>query len=214
MTLPAARRTMRVARGVAPETALPGIRPAPWWRDAVIYQVYLRSFADGDGDGIGDLAGLTGRLEHLTRLGVDGLWLNPCYPSPGADHGYDVSDYMDIDVRYGGLPAFDTLLEAAHARGLRVIMDLVPNHCSVEHPWFAAALAAEPGSRERDRFIFRTTPARTRSGTVPGAPSTVAMAAGCRCRGGWTSRVSASVARRHGCRSRAGSPGTQLIHSG
>src|SRR5690606_15044530 len=76
----------------------------PWWRDAVIYQVYLRSFADGDGDGVGDLAGLTQRLDHLTELGVDGLWLNPCYPSPGADHGYDVADYRDIDARYGGLP--------------------------------------------------------------------------------------------------------------
>jgi len=141
---------------MAPETAPPATRPAPWWRDAVIYQVYLRSFADGDGDGIGDLVGLTARLDHLTRLGVDGLWLNPCYPSPGADHGYDVSDYMDIDARYGGLPAFDALLAAAHAQGLKVIMDLVPNHCSAEHSWFQAALAAPPGSPERERFVFRT----------------------------------------------------------
>jgi alpha-glucosidase len=129
---------------------------AAWWRDAVVYQLYLRSFADGDGDGVGDLAGLVSRLDHLTRLGVDGLWLNPCYPSPGADHGYDVADYMDIDARYGGLPAFDRLLEHAHARGLRVLLDLVPNHCSVAHPWFVAALAAAPGSPERDRFLFRT----------------------------------------------------------
>jgi alpha-glucosidase len=129
--------------------------PAPWWRDAVIYQVYLRSFADSDGDGVGDLAGLRARLDHLTRLGVDGLWLNPCYPSPGHDHGYDVADYVDIDPRYGGLAEFDALLAAAHERGLRVLMDLVPNHCSAAHPWFVAALAAAPGSPERERFVFR-----------------------------------------------------------
>jgi alpha-glucosidase len=129
--------------------------PAPWWRDAVIYQVYLRSFADSDGDGVGDLAGLRERLDHLTRLGVDGLWLNPCYPSPGADHGYDVADYVDIDPRYGGLAEFDALLVAAHRRGLRVLMDLVPNHCSATHPWFVAALAAPPGSPQRERFVFR-----------------------------------------------------------
>lgn len=128
---------------------------SPWWRDAVVYQVYLRSFADSDGDGVGDLAGLSARLDHLERLGVDGFWLNPCYPSPGADHGYDVADYLDIDLRYGGLPAFDALLDQAHQRGLRVLMDLVPNHCSVRHAWFVAALAAPPGAAERERFIFR-----------------------------------------------------------
>jgi alpha-glucosidase len=128
----------------------------PWWRDAVIYQVYLRSFADSDGDGVGDLPGLSARLDHLTRLGVDGLWLNPCYPSPGADHGYDIADYTTIDPEYGGLPAFEALLEQAHARGLKVLLDVVPNHCSVAHPWFVAALAAPVASDERDRFIFRT----------------------------------------------------------
>jgi alpha-glucosidase len=143
---------------VSPTVAGSGTRPTgagPWWRDAVIYQVYLRSFADSDGDGVGDLAGLRARLDHLTRLGVDGLWLNPCYPSPGADHGYDVADYVDIDPRYGGLAEFDALLSAAHERGLRVLMDLVPNHCSAAHPWFVAALAAAPGSPERERFVFR-----------------------------------------------------------
>jgi alpha-glucosidase len=127
----------------------------PWWHDAVIYQVYLRSFADSDGDGVGDLPGLTSRLDHLTRLGVDGVWLNPCYPSPGADHGYDVADYTTVDECYGGMPAFEDFLRAAHQRGLKVLMDIVPNHCSAEHPWFAQALAAAPGSLERQRFIFR-----------------------------------------------------------
>src|SRR5215831_11644153 len=131
--------------------------PTPqWWRSAVVYQVYLRSFADSDGDGIGDLPGLRRRLDHLTRLGVDGFWLNPCFPSPGADHGYDVADYRDIDALFGGLPAFDQLLAEAHQRGLKVLLDLVPNHCAVAHPWCQAALASPPDSPERDRFIFRT----------------------------------------------------------
>ncbi|GAA3225934.1 glycoside hydrolase family 13 protein [Actinocorallia longicatena] len=122
-----------------------------WWRDAVIYQVYLRSFLDSDGDGVGDLEGLRGRLDHLQDLGVDGLWLNPCYPSPGADHGYDVADYTGIDAAYGGLPAFDRLLADVEGRGMKLLMDLVPNHCSAEHPWFQAALRGE----HRERFIFR-----------------------------------------------------------
>jgi alpha-glucosidase len=126
-----------------------------WWRNAVIYQVYLRSFADGNGDGIGDLAGLRSRLDHLSDLGVDGFWLNPCYPSPQADHGYDVADYQDIEPAYGDLAAFDALTEQAHARGLKVLMDLVPNHCSSVHPWFRAALTAAPGTPERERFVFR-----------------------------------------------------------
>jgi alpha-glucosidase len=126
-----------------------------WWRDAVIYQVYVRSFADGNGDGIGDLAGLRAGLDHLTTLGVDGFWLNPCYPSPQVDHGYDVADYTGIEPAYGDLATFDALVAEAHARGLKVLMDLVPNHCSSEHAWFRQALAAQPGSPERARFVFR-----------------------------------------------------------
>ena len=127
----------------------------PWWHSGVIYQIYLRSFTDSDGDGIGDFAGLRSRLDYVEALGVDGVWLNPCYPSPQRDHGYDIADYFDIEPDYGDLATFDAFLAEAHARGLRVLMDLVPNHCSSDHPWFRAALAASPGSRERARFFFR-----------------------------------------------------------
>lgn len=141
----------------ADRPAKPGTRSGhatEWWRGSVIYQLYLKSFADSDGDGIGDLDGVTARLDHLVSLGVDGLWLNPCYPSPNRDGGYDVADYLTIDPRYGGLPALERLLEAAHRRGLRVLMDLVPNHCSNRHEWFKGALAADSGSAERARFLF------------------------------------------------------------
>ncbi|KQV76013.1 alpha-amylase [Aeromicrobium sp. Root344] len=126
-----------------------------WWRDAVIYQIYPRSWADSDGDGIGDLPGITARLPHLADLGVDAVWLSPFYTSPQHDAGYDVADYRDVDPLFGDLAAFDALVARAHELGLRVIVDIVPNHSSSEHPWFQAALAAEPGSTERARYIFR-----------------------------------------------------------
>ncbi len=126
-----------------------------WWRDAVFYQVYIRSFADGNGDGVGDLAGLHGRLTYLRDLGVDALWITPFYPSPMADHGYDVADPRDVEPVFGDLAEFDALLAEAHALGIRVTIDLVPNHSSHDHEWFRAALAAGPGSPERARYLFR-----------------------------------------------------------
>ncbi|MDR7252169.1 alpha-glucosidase [Nocardioides sp. BE266] len=126
-----------------------------WWRHAVVYQVYVRSFADSDGDGIGDLPGITARLPHLADLGVDALWLTPFYTSPQHDHGYDVADYKDVDPLFGKLDDADDLIARAHELGLRVIVDVVPNHSSDEHEWFQAALAAEPGSPERARYLFR-----------------------------------------------------------
>ncbi len=126
-----------------------------WWRSAVIYQVYIRSFADGDGDGLGDIAGIRSRLPYLADLGVDAIWINPWYPSPMADAGYDVSDYRAVEPRFGTLADAEALIAEAHAHGLRVLLDIVPNHTSDQHPWFQAALAAPPGSRERDRYVFR-----------------------------------------------------------
>ncbi|MGH2841321.1 MAG: alpha-amylase family glycosyl hydrolase, partial [Solirubrobacteraceae bacterium] len=108
----------------------------PWWRDAVVYQVYPRSFQDSDGDGEGDLRGVVRRLDHIADLGADALWLSPVYPSPFADGGYDVADYMDIDPRFGTLADADALIGAAHERGLKLLMDVVPCHTSIEHPWF------------------------------------------------------------------------------
>ncbi|WP_077796282.1 glycoside hydrolase family 13 protein [Streptomyces sp. JHA26] len=126
-----------------------------WWRQAVIYQVYPRSFADADGDGLGDLRGITQRLTHLAALGVDALWLSPFYPSELADGGYDVDDHRDVDPRLGTLDDFDALVTEAHRLGLKVIVDLVPNHTSHRHAWFREALAAGPGSAARDRYVFR-----------------------------------------------------------
>jgi alpha-glucosidase len=107
-----------------------------WWRDAVVYQIYPRSFQDSDGDGVGDLRGITQRLDHLVYLGVDALWLSPIYPSPLADFGYDVADYTGVEPRLGTLEDLDELVREAHARGLKVLLDLVPSHTSIEHPWF------------------------------------------------------------------------------
>ncbi|MET8679792.1 glycoside hydrolase family 13 protein [Streptomyces sp. NPDC004647] len=126
-----------------------------WWRSAVIYQVYIRSFADGNGDGTGDLSGLRKRLPYLSGLGVDALWLNPWYPSPMADGGYDVADYRDIDPAFGTLAEAQTMIEEAHDLGLRIVIDIVPNHTSDQHHWFRQALADGPGSAARERYIFR-----------------------------------------------------------
>src|SRR4051812_24903688 len=126
-----------------------------WWRDAVIYQIYPRSWADANGDGMGDLPGITSRLPHLAELGVDAIWLSPFYTSPQHDAGYDVADYRDVDPRFGTLADADTMIARAHELGIRVLVDIVPNHSSSEHPWFQEALAAEPGSAARVRYIFR-----------------------------------------------------------
>lgn len=128
---------------------------APWWSSAVIYQIYPRSFADGNGDGMGDLSGVTAKLGHLAGLGVNAIWLSPFYLSPQADAGYDVADYRQVDPRFGDLDDFDSMLLRAHELGLRVIVDLVPNHTSDEHAWFQEALASPAGSAARERYMFR-----------------------------------------------------------
>lgn len=140
----------------APATTLPPETAPfpPWWRDAVIYQVYVRSFRDSTGSGVGDLEGVRAGLPYLKRLGVDGLWLTPFYPSPQRDHGYDVADYRDVDPAYGDLAAFDRLIADAHRLGLRCLVDIVPNHCSSEHPWFRQALREGPGGGMRKLFHF------------------------------------------------------------
>ncbi len=140
-------------------------RAGQWWRDAVVYQVYVRSFADANGDGVGDLAGVLERLPYLRDLGVDALWFSPWYPSPMADSGYDISDYRSIDPAFGTLLEAERLIGEARALGIRTIVDIVPNHVSDQHPWFQAALASAPGSPERARFWFR--PGSGANGEVP-----------------------------------------------
>lgn len=138
----------------APATAPLAVDDTNWWHGGVGYQVYPRSFADSDGDGVGDLWGVLERVDHIADLGVDFVWLNPVYPSPGLDHGYDVADYRAIDESMGGMDAFDALRDALHDRGIRLLMDMVPGHTSDQHAWFQSALAG-PGSPHRDHYVWR-----------------------------------------------------------
>jgi len=137
----------------------------PWWKNAVLYQVYPRSFQDTNGDGLGDLAGIIRRLDYLADLGVDIVWISPIYRSPQADNGYDISDYQDIDPLFGDLDAFDALVARAHDLGMRIVMDLVVNHTSIEHPWFVES-ASSVDSERRDWYYWRD----PRPGFAPGAP--------------------------------------------
>jgi oligo-1,6-glucosidase len=154
----------------APDTATPG-DPTPgttheqWFRDAVVYQIYPRSFQDSNGDGIGDLPGIISRLDYLQQLGIDLLWLSPIYASPQDDNGYDISDYQDIDPTFGTLDDVDELIAQAHARGIRIVMDLVVNHTSDEHPWFVESRSSKDNPK-RDWYWWR--PAR--EGMEPGSP--------------------------------------------
>lgn len=141
---------LAAARTAAPESSA----HTQWWRDAVVYQVYPRSFADADGDGMGDLPGVTERLPYLRDLGVDAIWLSPFYTSPQKDGGYDVADYTDVDPRFGALSDADEMIGRAHELGLKVIVDIVPNHSSDQHELFQQAIAAGPGSPERDMYVF------------------------------------------------------------
>ncbi len=147
------------------EPTAAGGGPAGWWRSAVVYHVYLRSFADSDGDGIGDLGGLLSRLDHLEDLGIDVVWLGPVYPSPHVDNGYDVSDYCGVDPVFGTLEQLDELIAELHRRGIRLVLDLVVNHTSDEHPWFRES-ASSPDSPKRDWYWWRP----PRAGFAPGEP--------------------------------------------
>jgi oligo-1,6-glucosidase len=134
----------------------------PWWKTAVVYQIYPRSFADANGDGIGDLAGIEAHLDHLALLGVDVIWLSPVYPSPQDDNGYDIADYCDVDPMFGTLADLDRLLGEVHARGMRLVMDLVVNHTSDEHPWFAESRSSRDDPK-RDWYWWRARPNNWRS---------------------------------------------------
>ncbi|MCT6836305.1 MAG: glycoside hydrolase family 13 protein [Bifidobacteriales bacterium] len=136
-----------------------------WWRDAVMYQLYPRSFKDHNGDGIGDLQGIIDGLPYLQKMGVDGIWINPICKAGSADGGYDVIDYKKIDEQFGSLADFELLIRSVHAAGMHVIIDIVPNHTSTDHEWFKRALAAGPGSAERDMYIFRN--GRGKCGELP-----------------------------------------------
>src|SRR5271167_644710 len=127
---------------------------ALWWQTGVIYQIYPRSFQDTNGDGIGDLKGIERRLDYLIGLGIDAIWISPIYPSPMADFGYDVADYCGVDSRFGALTDFDDLLAQAHARGLKILLDFVPNHTSDRHPWFVESRSSRDNPK-RDWYIWR-----------------------------------------------------------
>src|SRR6201995_5291554 len=126
----------------------------PWWQSGIFYQVYPRSFQDSNGDGVGDIAGIAARLRYLSELGVDAVWLSPVFPSPMADFGYDISDYTGIDPLFGSMADFDALVEAAHNAGLKIILDLVPNHTSDQHPWFIESRSSRDNPK-RDWYIWR-----------------------------------------------------------
>jgi alpha-glucosidase len=149
------RSTTQTPDAAAIDAAAPAGQDAPWWRSAVTYQLYIRSFADGNGDGLGDIEGIRSRLPYIAELGVDAIWVNPWYVSPQADGGYDVADFRAIEPVFGTLDDAERLIAAAHDLGLRVLLDIVPNHTSDEHAWFVDALAGGPGSAARERYIFR-----------------------------------------------------------
>src|SRR5262245_53136187 len=132
----------------------PAVEQPAWWQCGVVYQVYPRSFADGNGDGVGDLPGLIDRLDHLAWLGIDAVWLSPIFRSPMRDFGYDVADYRDIDPVFGTLEDMDRLIAAAHTRGIRVVLDFVPNHTSSDHPWFLDARSSRDAAH-RDWYVWR-----------------------------------------------------------
>lgn len=157
----------------------------PWWRDAVVYQIYPRSFADANNDGTGDVRGMVERLDYLQSLGVNAVWVSPWYPSPMADGGYDVADYCDISPMFGTLDDADAFLAGAHERGIRALIDLVPNHCANTHPAFRAALSAGPGSPERSLFHFRD--GSGPDGAEP--PPTGARCSAARPGAGWSART-------------------------